>query len=113
MDTTIINSLFDELEKIAFKTRNLFNKRNPLKSMANMGGRGEVIGLAILAAPSMDNMIAKIRARAAGYKHPNDHTLNKFRMLKEKYHDAAEVGGLSILAAPYIAKRLLTGKWGH
>ena len=110
MDTTTIDGFFDELEKISGIGG---IGRKILNRMANMGGRGETIGLGILALPSIDNMIAKTRASAAGYKHPSEHTLNKFRMVKEKYHDAIETGGLGLLAAPYVAKRITTGHWGH
>lgn len=78
--------------------------------MARLGGRNEVAGLGVLAAPSVDDVIARIRARRAGAE---EGELDKFRMLKEKYHGPIEIAGLGMLAAPYIGKRLTTGQWGH
>jgi len=109
--TPRLSALFDELEKISgVKSFGM----NLAKKISGLGGRNEVLGLGLLAAPSADNMIAKVRARRAGVKGPiSEHKLDKFRMIKEKYHDAAEVIGLGMLAAPYVGKRIHTGKWGH
>jgi hypothetical protein len=61
----------------------------------------EVAGLAALAAPGVDNIVAKHRAAKAG-----DSDVEKYRQIKSKLHDHVEVGGLGVLAAPTIAKML-------
>lgn len=99
-----LESFFDELEKIGGVGQRI------AQSMANLGGRNEVAGLGVLAAPSIDDMIARVRARRAGAGHED---LEKYRLIKEKYHAPFEVAGLGMLAAPYVGKRLATGKWGH
>ena len=61
----------------------------------------EVAGLAALAAPAADSMLAKRRATKAG-----DTDVDKHRMIKQRHHDAIEVGGLGALAAPIVAKMI-------
>jgi hypothetical protein len=78
----------------------------------------EVAGLGVLAAPSVDNMIAKHRARKAGLVdeagHPTEQGVESKRLIKERFHDAIEAGGLGALAIPSIGHRLHSGKWmGH
>lgn len=73
----------------------------------------EVGGLGLLAMPNVDNMIAKHRAAKAGLDPHDEHAVEKYRMIKEKYHDPIEAGGLGILAAPILAGRLAHGNWGH
>lgn len=68
----------------------------------------EVGGLAALAAPNVDNMIARHRAAKAG-----DTDVDKYRLIKERFHDPLEAGGLGVLAAPLVAGRLHSGRWGH
>lgn len=80
------------------------------KYLARLGGRNEVAGLGVLAAPSVDDMVARVRAHRAGAGHEK---LDDYRLIKEKYHAPFEVAGLGMLAAPYIGKRLSTGSWGH
>lgn len=75
----------------------------------------EVAGLGALAAPSVDNMIAKHRARKAGLVdaagHPTEQGVEGKRFIKERYHDAIEAGGLGALALPSIGHRLHSGSW--
>lgn len=75
----------------------------------------EVAGLASLAAAPVDNMVARHRAIRAGLgdgdNHVSEHDMDKYRVIKERHHDAIEAGGLGVLAAPLIAKRLHTGSW--
>jgi hypothetical protein len=76
----------------------------------------EVGGLAYLAAPNVDNMQAKWRARNAGLVdekgHPTEHGIEQKRFIKERFHDPVEATGLGVLAAPLAAGRILRGKWG-
>lgn len=105
------SAFFDELIKMAS-----FGglAKSFLKKVHGAGEPIEVAGLAVLAAPAIDNMIAKRRARNAGFTgHLTDKTLNKFRVLKESTHDAIESGGLGLLAAPYISGRIVNKRWGH
>lgn len=141
MDLATLKSLSSELEKISAGTppklpaaasdmaKAFFGgvkKTDALKSIVTPSGKNpllskltktadnglvEVAGLGALAAPAVDNMVAKLRARRAGEKNLEGHELDKYRLIKEKYHDPIEVGGLGVLAAPYIHKRLTTGKW--
>lgn len=75
----------------------------------------EVAGLGYLAAPNLDNMQAKFRARRAGAVDASGHIpeeeIEKRRFIKERFHDPVEATGLGILAAPLVAKRALTGSW--
>jgi hypothetical protein len=75
----------------------------------------EVAGLGYLAAPSVDNMQAKYRARRAGDVGPDGHVseeaMNQRRLIPEKYHDPIEATGLASLAVPLVAKRLHSGSW--
>ncbi len=70
----------------------------------------EVAGLGYLAAPNVDNMQAKARARRAGLGdadgHVSSHDLDRYRVIKDKHHDLIEATGLGSLAAPIVAKRL-------
>lgn len=68
-------------------------------------GRIELAGLGVLAAPSLDNMQAKLRAGKGG-------DVESKRLIKSKYHDAFEAGGLGVLAAPYIKSKLQGKGWG-
>ena len=68
-------------------------------------GRVELAGLGVLAAPSLDNMQAKLRAGKGG-------DVESKRFIKSKYHDAFEAGGLGVLAAPYIKSKLQGKGWG-
>lgn len=86
--------------------------RAEVEAIKEANGALEVAGLGVLAAPSVDNMQAKFRARRAGADVHNEKALDKFRLLKEKHHDAVELGGLGILAAPYIHSRITKGTWG-
>jgi len=114
MDRQTVGAFFSELEKISSAGSKVGLGKRVVNRMANLGGLNEVAGLGVLAAPSADNMQAKYRARKAGHgEHADEKTLDKYRLIKEKYHDPVEVGGLGMLAAPYIGKRLSTGKWGH
>jgi len=102
MDEHVLSGLFDELEKIsgvlgaagAF----LHKMEDPI----------EVGGLGILAAPSVDNMVAKWRARRAGlvdpHGKPTEEGIESKRLIKEKWHDPIEAGGLGLLAAPIVGK---------
>lgn len=67
-------------------------------------GALEVAGLGMLAAPSLDNIQAKLRAGKGG-------NVDSKRLIKNKFHDAIEVGGLGVLAAPYIKNKLRTGNF--
>ena len=67
----------------------------------------DAAGLGYLAAPSIDNIQAKLRAGSGA----NEHTIEQKRLIPEKYHDFIEASGLGALAAPAIAKRVVTGKW--
>lgn len=69
-------------------------------------GRVELAGLGVLAAPSLDNMQAKFRAKRHGTA-----DVDKYRLIKDKYHDAVEAGGLGVLAAPYIKSKLTGHGW--
>lgn len=75
----------------------------------------EVAGLGYLAAPNVDNMQAKVRARRAGLGdqdgHVSNHDMDQFRVIPDKAHDVVEATGLGSLAAPLVAKRLRTGSW--
>jgi hypothetical protein len=123
MNPVTLSALTDELEKISFRmprmgafSSGLSKVKNVLTRFSHAGPQVEVAGLAILAAPSIDNMVAKRRAFKAGvgrHGHVPEAKLNKFRMIKEKHHDAIETAGLGLLAAPYIAGRIGTGKWPH
>ncbi len=105
MNVNVICGLFDELEKIGGVGKNV------AKYLANLSGRNEVLGLGVLAAPSVDDMVARLRARRAGSTNHDD--LEKYRLIKDKYHAPFEVAGLGMLAAPYVGKRLVSGKWSH
>ena len=76
-----------------------------LEIVKEANGAVEVAGLGILAAPSLDNIQAKLRAGKGG-------DVESKRLIKSKYHDAVELGGLGTLAAPYIHKKLTTGTFG-
>ena len=78
----------------------------------------EVAGLGVLAAPGIDSMVARHRALKAGLGdgdgHVSEHDTDKYRLIKERFHDPVDVGGLGVLTAPLVAKRLVTGSWtGH
>lgn len=76
-----------------------------LNILKEADGRVELAGLGILAAPSLDNMQAKLRAGKGG-------NVEGKRLIKSKYHDAFEAGGLGVLAAPYIKSKLTGHGWG-
>jgi len=88
--------------------------RGAMKGLHSLEDPIEVGGLGILAAPSLDNMIARRRARKAGladeHGEVSEANLDRYRLIKGKYHDPIEAGGLGLLAAPIIAKRLHGGK---
>lgn len=86
--------------------------REELEAIKEANGAVEVAGLGLLAAPAVDNMVAKFRARRAGANAKDDHAVDKFRVIKERFHDPVELGGLGVLAAPYIHHRLTKGTWG-
>lgn len=95
----------DEITKIAGVLQTLAKWENPI----------EVGGLGVLAAPNIDNMIARHRARealglASGEEVPEE-AIEQKRLIKERFHDPIEAGGLGILAAPLIAHRLHSGSW--
>lgn len=60
----------------------------------------DVGGLGILAAPIVDNMQARARARLSGDKGEN--AVEKRQFMSEPTHDLMELGGLGVLAAPGI-----------
>ena len=118
-------AFFDELTKIAFLGELGHDIGVAGKELVGLGGKAlsamhryedpiEVGGLGLLAAPNIDNMIARHRARSAGlageHGHVPDEAVDKYRLIKEKYHDPLEAGGLGILAAPLIAKGLMHGR---
>lgn len=74
----------------------------------------EVAGLAALAAPAIDNLQARHRARKAGLAdadgHVSEHDMDKFRGMSEGAHEAIDVGGLGVLAAPSLSKMILNRK---
>jgi hypothetical protein len=67
----------------------------------------DAAGLGYLAAPSIDNIQAKLRAGRGA----DEHTIERKRFIPEKYHDFIEASGLGALAAPAIAKRIVTKRW--
>jgi hypothetical protein len=73
----------------------------------------EVGGLGVLAAPSVDNMVARYRARKelglGSADHVPDEAIEKKRLIKERYHDAIEAGGLGALALPSIGHMVSHG----
>ncbi len=75
-----------------------------LEIVKEASGALEVAGLGMLAAPSLDNIQAKLRAGKGG-------DVDSKRLIKNKYHDAIEVGGLGVLAAPYIRNKIRTGNF--
>jgi hypothetical protein len=108
----VYRAMRDEIAKIA----GVFSKVPGLQTLAKLENPIEVGGLGILAAPNIDNMIAKHRARRAlglarGAEVPEE-AIEQKRLIKERFHDPVEVGGLGILAAPLIAHRLHSGGWG-
>lgn len=121
MNHRIWTSFFDELEKISSAVpTGIISKLKSggsaaLKAIHHAEDPIEVAGLGALAAPNIDNMIARRRALKAGlgdtHGHVSDESMDKYRVIKEKYHDPIEAGGLGVLAAPLIAKRLHQGKW--
>lgn len=104
-----VGAFLGEFEKLAMNP----GVKKVLSGITHMTEPLEVAGLGVLAAPSVDNMIARRRATRAGIKSPTSADLDKYRLIKDKYHDAAEAGGLGVLAAPIVSGRLLHGKWGH
>lgn len=104
-----VEAFLSEFEKLALNP----GVKRVLSGIHHMAEPLDVAGLGVLAAPSVDNMIAKRRAARAGIKSPTSEDLDKYRLIKDKYHDAMEVGGLGVLAAPVVSGRLLHGKWGH
>lgn len=105
------SAMRDELVKIALAGR----LGKALDVISHAEGPIEVGGLGILAAPSLDNMQARFRARRAGlvdeHGEPTHAGMESKRLISEKYHDPIEAGGLGILASPYLAKRIHTGRW--
>ena len=71
----------------------------------------EIAGLGYLAAPNIDNMQAKFRARRAGvadaHGHIPEEEIEKRRFIKERFHDPMEAGGLAALALPNVSKMVL------
>lgn len=63
----------------------------------------ELAGLGALAVPGLDTMQAHVRAGPGA----SEHQIAKKRLLGEKTHAGADVGGLGVLAAPIVAKKLL------
>ncbi len=74
------------------------------KLVKGASGAMEVAGLGMLAAPSIDNIQAKLRTSKGG-------DVDKKRLIKNKYHDAMEVGGLGVLASPYLRNKIRTGNF--
>lgn len=58
----------------------------------------DVAGLGILASPYIDKYQAKLRARLAGEQ--GEEAIKKRTLMPEWSHDAAELGGLGVLAVP-------------
>lgn len=67
----------------------------------------EVGGLGVLGAIGADRLQAHARAGAGA----GEHEIEKKQLLGESGHAALDTAGLGILAAPLVAKRLVTGKW--
>lgn len=101
----MIHACFDELQKIAMT-------KQASEGVSRLGAAGELAGLGILAAPQIDKLWAKRKARQAGALDARgeigEHDLDKFRHINSKHDTAMDVAGLGILAAPYV-KPLLTG----
>lgn len=68
--------------------------------------KAELAGLGILAAPAVDHLQAKIRARVAG--DATEHGAAQRQYMGETAHALTELGGLGVLAGPSIAH--LTGR---
>jgi hypothetical protein len=114
MDPITKAALFDELQKIAAgPVAEYVEKMAPRGIVSRASGMlhrltdpVEVGGLGVLAAPSVDNMIAKHRARKAGLVdemgRPTEEGVESKRLIKEKWHDPIEAGGLGLLALPSI-----------
>jgi hypothetical protein len=134
MRLATVTGFMDELEKIGWSFGNLLRGgahaaesaahtpaltgvKGALSRFSHMEAPVEVAGLGALAVPSIDNMVAKMRARRSGMVdasgHPTEEGIESKRLIKEKWHDPIEAGGLGLLAAPYLAGRVAHGKWGH
>jgi hypothetical protein len=92
----------DELTKIAGLAHAL---AEPLSHPIEVGGLG------VLALPSIDNMVARHRARKelglASGEHVPEEAIEKKRFIKERFHDPIEAGGLGALALPSIGHMLM------
>lgn len=95
----MISACFDELLKIA-------EHKHASEGVTRLGAAGELAGLGILAAPQVDKLWAKHRARKAGaldaHGEISEKNLEKFRHISPKHDTAMDVAGLGILAAPYV-----------
>lgn len=95
-------SFIDEFQKIALAPGFLGSVGNALKSPAIREHGTELAGLGILAAPGLDTLQARARARLAGDKSPGG--AEKRQLMGETGHALADVGGLGVLMGPEIAK---------
>ena len=100
MNPYMFSAFRDELVKIS-------------ENVTRLGAAGELLGLGAIAAPVVDNMVARHRARAHGEAdregHVSDKAMSKYKLIGHGMGDAMDVGGLGVLAAPYI-KPLFHGK---
>jgi glucan phosphorylase len=117
MENVITRAFIDEITKIASANPGVLSRAmGKLRSAGSSIGKGlhkyedhiEVGGLGVLAAPGIDSMVARHRANKAGladaHGHISEENIDKFRLIKEKYHAPVDVGGLGVLAAPSLAK---------
>lgn len=97
-----LDAFFAELEKVSFVANTLGRIGGALKNPAIREHGTELAGLGILAAPGLDTLQSRARARLAGDKTPGG--AEKRQFMGETGHALADVGGLGVLMGPELMK---------
>lgn len=97
-----LDAFFSELEKVGFMANTIGRIGGALKNPAIREHGTELAGLGILAAPGLDTLQSRARARFAGDKTPG--AAERRQVMGETGHALADVGGLGVLMGPELMK---------